>query len=117
MIACATRLLSTWGACIPRLRRQIGKLTVATKVFRGIAGLALPDEFWRPNDYGVKGGVEGAFMSTTTDRRVAMQYAASGGTGFIFEVQQVPSYMRCTCLAQRRFREKECSQRRSCRRE
>ena len=119
---------------------------------------ALPDEFWTANDFGVKGGIEAAFMSpharvkvwrkdgpvlmfirhrpcnttlhqppdlplftpslelhsspahtchmcigndsihglmrtcesagTTTDRTVAMQYAASGATGFIFEVQQ-----------------------------
>ena len=42
--------------CAPRLRRQIGKLTIATKVFRGISGMALPDSFWKPNQFGVKGG-------------------------------------------------------------
>lgn len=31
---------------------------------------------------------QAAFMSTTTDGRVAMQYAASGGTGIVFEIQQ-----------------------------
>ena len=67
---------------------KTSKLTHASKVYRGVAGMALPDAFWRPNAHGVRGGIEGAFMSTTTDRKVAMQYAASGGRGFIFEIQQ-----------------------------
>ena len=37
---------------------KLGKLTTATKVYRGIAGMALPTEFWQPNQFGVKGGVE-----------------------------------------------------------
>ena len=67
---------------------KTSKLTFASKVYRGVSGMALPDAFWQPNDAGVRGGIEGAFMSTTTDRRVAMQYAASGGKGIVFEIQQ-----------------------------
>jgi hypothetical protein len=68
---------------------KIGKLTKATTVFRGIAGKAMPQEFWHPNEYGVKGGVEAAFMSTTTDRAVAMNYASgSNATGIVFEIPQ-----------------------------
>ena len=67
---------------------KLGKLTVATKVYRGISGMQLPKEFWTANEFGVKGGIEGAFMSTTKDRRVAMQYAASGSAGLVFEIQQ-----------------------------
>merc|ERR1719149_163270 len=37
---------------------KLGKLTKATKVFRGISGMGLPEEFWVANDYGVQGGVE-----------------------------------------------------------
>ena len=68
---------------------KLGKLTRATKVYRGIAGMRLPDEFWTPNAFGVRGGVEQAFMSTTTEQAVAMGYA-SGGTcaGIVIEVQQ-----------------------------
>jgi hypothetical protein len=33
--------------------------------------MALPPEFWEANEYGVKGGIEGAFMSTTTNRTVS----------------------------------------------
>ena len=69
---------------------KLGKLTKATKVFRGVAGLALPAEFWTPNAFDVRGGVEPAFMSTTLERDVAMGYAAGDGSkmGFVIEVQQ-----------------------------
>ena len=67
---------------------KLGKLTIACKVYRGISGRVLPEQFWKENEYGVKGGIEGAFMSTTDDREVAMRYAASGGAGFVFEIQQ-----------------------------
>ena len=74
---------------------KLGKLTVATKVYRGIAGKKLPPAFWTPNAYGVKGGVEQAFMSTTAEREVAMGYAsggspasAGGSIGIVLEVQQ-----------------------------
>ena len=65
------------------------KLTKAGKVYRGVAGGALPESFWRPNPQGVKGGVESAFMSTTFDREVAMHYASSqqGRPALVFEMQ------------------------------
>ena len=52
--------------------------------------MALPDEFWTPNEYDVRGGVENAFMSTTLDRSVAMGYASGDTTkmGIVIEVQQ-----------------------------
>ena len=68
---------------------KLGKLTKACKIYRGIAGMKLPDEFWTPNEFGVRGGVEQAFMSTTTEQSVAMGYAAGGkGAGIVIEVQQ-----------------------------
>ena len=39
------------------------------------SGRVLPEQFWKPNEFGVKGGIEAAFMSTTSDRAVAVQYA------------------------------------------
>ena len=33
--------------------------------------MALPAEFWVANQFGVRGGVENAFMSTTLERSVA----------------------------------------------
>ena len=69
---------------------KLGKLTKATKVYRGISGMALPKEFWDENEFGVRGGVENAFMSTTLERHVAMGYASGDGakTGIVIEVQQ-----------------------------
>ena len=72
---------------------KLGKLTKAIKVYRGIAGMKLPSEFWIPNEFGVRGGVEKAFMSTTTEQAVAMGYASDGrgekaSMGIVIEVQQ-----------------------------
>ena len=40
---------------------KLGKLTVATKVYRGVSGAVLPDSFWTPNAFNVCGGIESAF--------------------------------------------------------
>ena len=52
--------------------------------------MALPDEFWHANDFGVRGGVENAFMSTTLNRNVAMGYASGDKAtmGIVIEAQQ-----------------------------
>ena len=64
------------------------KLSKARKVYRGVAGGVLPESFWRANTHGVKGGIESAFMSTTFDREVAMQYASvPGKPALVFEMQ------------------------------
>jgi hypothetical protein len=68
---------------------KTGKLSQAAKVYRGISGGRLPDEFWTPNEFGVRGGIESAFMSTTLNRQVALMYASqSKGAGIVFEIQQ-----------------------------
>ena len=74
--------------CINSAIVKLAKLTKATKVYRGVSGMGLPGDFWTANEFGVKGGIEAAFLSTTTDRKVAMQYAASSGVGFVFEIRQ-----------------------------
>eukprot|EP00854_Cymbomonas_tetramitiformis_P008464 gene8464-10058_t len=69
---------------------KLSKIQKAVKVFRGLSGGLLPEEFWHPNAHGVKGGVEMAFMSTTTSEEVALQYADSSDerkAAFVFEVQ------------------------------
>eukprot|EP00962_Isochrysis_galbana_P003816 scaffold1069_cov129-Isochrysis_galbana.AAC.4 len=77
-----TTTLHVINSCIIKL----SKLTKATPVYRGLAGKSLPDSFWTANDFGVRGGIEAAFMSTTTDRSVAMGYA-KGKTGLLFEMR------------------------------
>ena len=62
-------------------------MTVAGKVYRGVSGRAA-GQVLEGNDFGVRGGIEGGFMSTTEDRQVAMSYAASGAASFVFEIQQ-----------------------------
>jgi|EP00966_Prymnesium_polylepis_P017997 NLR family CARD domain-containing protein 3 len=70
---------------------KVSKLTKATKVYRGVAGGVLPESFWRPNEQGVKGGIESAFMSTTFDRSVAMDYASQPGkASLVLEMQSAP---------------------------
>lgn len=69
---------------------KASKLTMSTRVYRGLSGATLPDEFFRKNEFGVAGGVEHAFMSTTTSREVAMGYAsqptAHSAAGIVFEI-------------------------------
>ena len=69
---------------------KLSQLTVVTKVFRGVHGGVLPPEFWRPDRHAVRGGVEWAFLSTTSDPTVAFEYASSrpAGVSLVFEFQQ-----------------------------
>ena len=98
-----TTTLHTINSCIVKL----GKVTKACKVYRGVAGGVLPDEFWHEDQVGaasaleppllflltsssprlaplppqhlVRGGVEFSFMSTTKSFDVAMDYARAKG--------------------------------------
>ena len=54
---------------------KLSKLTITQKVYRGISRGVLPPEFWQPNEFSVKGGVEFAFLSATTDYNVALSCA------------------------------------------
>lgn len=81
---------------------KLSKLAKAVKVYRGLAGGVLPTEFWRPNEHGVKGGIEYGFSSTTTDRSKAVHFATAGGMAdgestcsTIFEMQ-ADNRQRCT---------------------
>ena len=57
-----------------------------------MSGLKLPDAFRKPNEDGVRGGVEPGFMSTTLNKEVAFQYANGDGNhstrGIVFEISQ-----------------------------
>lgn len=68
---------------------KLSKLTVACKVYRGMSGGRLPPSLRTRNQYGVRGGVDLAFMSTTVNREVAVQYAgSSGGAALALELRQ-----------------------------
>ena len=82
-----TTSLHVINSCIVKT----SKLTQCTKVFRGVRDGVLPPEFWEANEFGVRGGIEQGFMSTTQDRQVALEYARTGGRtgcGIVFEIQQ-----------------------------
>ena len=51
---------------------KLGRLAKPRTVYRGVNGGVLPRQFWKRVG---NGGVEFAFMSTTSDRDVAMGYA------------------------------------------
>jgi hypothetical protein len=62
----------------------------ACRVYRGVSGGMLPREFWFKNEYGIRGGVELAFMSTTTNRDVAIYYSKPSNKetcSMVFEIQ------------------------------
>jgi len=76
--------LDQWGTCISVLYSAILKLSYLSKnatVYRGIneSRYELPDSFTNHNNgKEFAGGVELAFMSTTTDINVAVEYARRG---------------------------------------
>ncbi len=55
--------------------------------------MQLPRAMTEPDEYGVRGGVEYSFMSTSRDREVAMRYAqtkqehAKTTKGMVYEVK------------------------------
>ena len=56
------------------------------KLFRGLGGMLLPDQFWKSNG-SFRGGVEWGFMSTTTNRQVSIQYSGvDKQRGTVFEI-------------------------------
>ena len=73
---------------------KLSKLAVATKVYRGLKGASLPPNFFKPNKYGICGGVEFGFTSTSRNKAEALAYATMAAHGkaascpTIFEMDQ-----------------------------
>lgn len=65
---------------------KLSRITKAQKVYR-VPGGRMPKEFFEEKS-GARGGIELGFMSTTTQKKEAMKYAAYSGCALIFEVQQ-----------------------------
>jgi hypothetical protein len=55
-------------------------------LYRGLSGLVLPSCFFLASKQGCRSGVEGAFMSCSTNKNVALQYAGKGMRATIFEI-------------------------------
>lgn len=69
---CGDSRYETTLHCISSAIVKLSRLAKPQTVYRGLAGRVLPSEFWLGQGHG---GVEFAFMSTTADRDVAMDYA------------------------------------------
>jgi len=86
---CRGNKYSTTLHCINSAVVKLSKSTIASKVYRGVSGGRLPHHFRVANEFGVRGGIDPAFMSTTLDREVALAYASTKeGPGVVFEIQQ-----------------------------
>ena len=59
------------------------------RIYRGLGGMILPEQFWTTDrSNGFRGAVELGMMSTTTDRKVAIQYSGRNKKrGTIFEIE------------------------------
>ena len=65
---------------------KLSKLQVACPVYRGSTRAVLPAQFWQKDDFGLSGGVEFGFTSTTVERAQALHYA-QGQASLVFESQ------------------------------
>ena len=65
---------------------KLGKLVTAQTVYRGMSGRVLPKQFWVPNKFNVSGGVEFGFMSTTTNKEVAIGYASGRPNATVLKI-------------------------------
>ena len=75
---CDGNLYATTLHCINSAIIKLSKLTKADKVYRGVSGGVLPESCRVSNAYNVRGGVEGGFLSTTTEQATALFYAQGG---------------------------------------
>ena len=72
------------------------ELPASGKVYRGLGQMLLPRQFWVAHGSPAwRGGVEKAFMSTTTDKDVAMVYANGRGTVVEISVGRVQTGASC----------------------
>jgi Ca2+-binding EF-hand superfamily protein len=81
------RYVTTLHAIVSGIRKmgRVEPIPEGRCVFRGLGGMILPSCFHEPNELGCMGGVERAFMSTTTKREIAIQYSGNK-TPTIFQI-------------------------------
>lgn len=89
---------------------KASKLTAVARVYRGVSGGVLPETFRTPNEQGVCGGVERAFVSTSRSREEAVRYAtATGHAAMLFEIQMGMVDRGCDVASISQYpREEEC---------
>jgi len=65
---------------------KMSKLMKAQPIYRGSTRAKLPHTFLHADAFGIKGGIEYAFTSTTVEREQAMHYA-QGAASTVFEME------------------------------
>ena len=64
------------------------KIPASRKVYRGLSGMLLDERWLVGDERSVKGGVEYGFLSTTQNKRVAMEYSGvRKNRGVVFEME------------------------------
>lgn len=67
---------------------KLSRLVQATRLYRGMGGMQLPQTFTEDDEYLLAGGTEFGFMSATTDKNAALAYARMREPCIVFEIQQ-----------------------------
>ena len=81
---------NNYAATIHTINAALVKLSTlqkVQKVYRGLAG-KLPKPFRVEDKFAARGGVELGFMSTTTNKKVAAEYAAAAPGSLLIELEQ-----------------------------
>ena len=84
------RYVNTIYLCASAMNKisRASRIPRGRKVFRGMAGVKLPDIFVVPGEDGGRGGDEFAFMSCSTNREVAVSYINTAkGLPILFEFE------------------------------
>jgi hypothetical protein len=69
--------LHVLASAVAKLARSV-RLSEGSQLYRGLGGtLELPDSFFRADALGRSGFCEWSFMSTTADKKVAVQYSGA----------------------------------------
>jgi ankyrin repeat protein len=87
---CGNKYVTSIHTCVSGIIKlsTVSCIPAARVVYRGMTGMRLPTKFWVANQWGARGGVELAFLSTTTKREIAIQYIGTGkAVPTIFEIE------------------------------
>ena len=97
-----TSIFCLVSACIKMSR--VTEIPLGRKVYRGLGNMVLGKEWFEPDVRGSRSGVELAFMSTTLNMNVALEYSGvkrgQVGTVFEFDVGAIDCGARLDSLSQ-----------------
>lgn len=82
---------------------KLSRFTVLSpdrKIYRGLGGMLMPDQFWDKDEFGCRGGVKFGMLSATTQWHVALNYSTSTDLrrASLFEIE-VDQINRGACIS------------------